>query len=106
MTISIRPLPMSRDRKMPSKMPPSAERLEEEIFAELDSLNLKPDPELARRRHRRYFALGLMACASFVLLLSFVFPETDRAWWIGGGLMILAAGAYQLDRTRRDGHFR
>lgn len=50
---------------------------------------------------RLWFGIGLMACASFLLMLSFVFPETDKWWWIGSGLVLLGVGAFFLDRARR-----
>ena len=51
---------------------------------------------------RLWFGIGLMACASFLLVLSFVFPETDRWWWVGSGLVVLGVGALFLDLARRE----
>ena len=67
------------------------------------SNHLKPMPsrEQLEIRHRQRFGLALLGCACFVLLLSFVFPAVDRAWWIGAGLMVLAVGGYQFDRATR-----
>ena len=64
--------------------------------------NLKPNRELVKIQHRRLFGLGFLACASFVLILGLLLPDTDRAWWIGGGLMILAVGGYHFDCATRE----
>lgn len=67
------------------------------------SNHLEPTPsrEQLEILHRQRFGLALLGCASFVLLLSFVFPAVDRVWWICGGLLVLAAGGYQFDRATR-----
>jgi len=73
--------------------------MEKETKEFLDGL--KPNRKLVEIQHRRLFGIALLACASFVLILSFLVPETDRAWWIGGGLLILIVGGYQFDRATR-----
>jgi len=62
---------------------------------------LKPSRELIELQHRRAFGLALLACASFVLTMSFVLPAIDRHWWISGGMAILVAGGYQFDSATR-----
>lgn len=74
--------------------------MEEEVKNFLDGL--KPNRKIVEIQHRRLFGLAILACASFVLILSLLLPVSDRAWWIGGGLLILAAGGYQFDRATRE----
>ncbi len=73
--------------------------MEQEVHEFLDGL--RPNRALEQMRHHRVFGLALLACATFVLTLSFVFPDTDRSWWIGSGLLVLAVGAFEVDRARR-----
>ena len=73
--------------------------MEQEVHEFLDGL--RPNRALEEIRHHRIFGLALLACATFVLTLSFVFPDTDRYWLVGFGLLVLAVGAFEVDRARR-----
>ena len=71
--------------------------MEDEIREILTDLKPKEEPTQERRP---YFGIGLMACASFLLVLSFVVPGTDRWWWVAAGIVVLGAGAFNLDRAK------
>ncbi len=71
--------------------------MEDEIREILTDLKPKKGP---RQEQRPYFGLGLMACASFLLVFSFVVPGTDRWWWVAAGIVFLGAGAFILDRAK------
>ena len=73
--------------------------MEQEVHEFLDGL--RPNRALEEIRQHRTFGLAILACATFVLTLSFVFPDTDRSWWVGCGLLVLAVGAFEIDRARR-----
>jgi hypothetical protein len=73
--------------------------MEQDVQEFLDGL--RPNRALEEIRQHRIFGLAILACAAFVLTLSFVFPDTDRNWWVGCGLLVLAVGAFKVDQARR-----
>lgn len=62
----------------------------------------RPHKALVKIQHKRAFGLAVLACASFVLVLSFVLPAVDRVFWIGCGLSTLAVGGFLFDQASRE----